>query len=557
MADEPINDRRHPVEHNPAAMCCTARSGASFSAGILSLSSGTLTVISLQPDDDLASVRHRFGWLDSGRVGLALPWDLRFLSRALDFDLLHREAKRHQLELAVISPDPERRRLARKCGFAAFPDVRSAQETASWHTRAPTLPQPPSRHWWNEPVDLRPRRKRRARPWLVAITLLLRIFVFLLVVAVLAASAYITVPSAQVTLRPDGQEFTMIVPVSADPETDAVDQTTRVIPARRVGVEVEGYTQVETTGLFDVPTGRATGQVLFANLLLQDYIVPAGTVVRTSSTSYPIRFRTVADVAVPAGGQALVPVESLSSGVGNVGAYQINQVEGVVSSAVRVINPQRTTGAEPTETRVVTQSDYDRARAQAIRQLLDQAHAEMGQLEVLLPTEFVPRQTLRIEAVPKEAFSRFIGEQADIVGLNMRLLVSGLAVDVDNAEVVAYSALSRRLPEGYSLVTAWFEVGEVAEENIGPGKITIFVTAYGNAAAMLSEDAAVDLIKGQLVADARARLISELPLSADPQITVWPETLERVPLLPMRINIRVVPEDQAEGPRSGPVSMAE
>jgi hypothetical protein len=374
---------------------------------------------------------------------------------------------------------------------------------------------------------------------------MLRILIFLLAIAVLAGSAYIIIPSAEVTLFPAGQEFRTIVPVSADPEIEGVDQSARLVPARRVGVEVEGYFEVETTGIMDIAVGKTSGEVLFTNLLTQDYIVPAGTIVRTSSSSYPVRFRTTADVSVPPAGQATAPVESLEAGIGNVGAYQINRVEGVAASAVRVINSQRTAGAEPTEAHVVTQEDYDRARDALIRQLLDQAHAEMGTLDVLLPTEFIPRQTLRIEAVPKEAYSRFIGEQADKTGLNMRLLVSGLSVDVDNAEVVAYNVLSRRLPPGYKLVDAWFDVGEVAEEDIGPGKLTLFVTAHGYAAAHLDAETAIAMIEGQRVADARSRLRASFPLAEEPRITVWPERMDRLPILPMRISVEVVPESQA------------
>jgi len=370
----------------------------------------------------------------------------------------------------------------------------------------------------------------------------------LLALLILAASAYIVVPSGVVTLVPLGKEFTTVVPVSVDADLEMVDHVTRVIPARRVGVEVEGYIEVETTGLMNVAAGRTTGVVLFTNLLAQNYVVPVGTVVRTSSTSYPIRFRTTADVAVPAGGQATVPIEALEYGVGNVGAFRINQMEGVAASAVRVINPEPTTGAEPKETRVVVQADYDRVRKQLMQQLLDQAYVEMGDL--LESAEILLRQSLRIEAVPKEAYTRFVTEQADTVGLNMRLLVSGLAVDVDNAEAVAYTNLSRRLPPGYMLVNAHFELGEVVEEDIGPGWFTFFVTARGYAAAALDTDRVVAFIRGQRIADARERLLEEFPLAEAPHVVVWPEQVERLPLLPLRISVQVLPQGQAVGQAS-------
>ena len=513
------------------------------------------SIVELQPQDDFASVRHRLSWLDRGRVVLVLPWDIQFLSRALDFDVLRREADRWQLEIAIVSADPERRHLARGCGFPAFASVEEAQRTEVWRCRAPSPAEPPPSHWWQEAIDLRPRRVRLHGRWFDWAKLVTRTGIFLAALLVLAGTAYAIIPSAVVTLVPAGREFTTIIPVSVDPEVESVNHAERVIPARRVGVEVEGYGEVETTGMMDVILGRAGGTVLFTNLLVENFVVPAGTVVRTSSTSYPLRFRTTAEVAVPAGGQATAPVEALEERIGNVGAFQINQVEGVAASAVRVINPEPTTGAEPKEARVVTQADYDQVRRQLTQQLLDQAYVEMG--ELLEPTEFLLRESLFIQAVPKESYTRFISEQADSVGLDMGLLVSGLAADVDNAETVAYVDLSSRIPPEYRLVDARFEVGEVAEEDVGPGWYTFFVSARGYASAALDANAAVDAVRGQPLVDTRERLLAEFPLAEAPQVKIWPENLERMPLLPLRIRVEVVPQTEAVGSSPDPQAVSQ
>ncbi|MEE8391291.1 MAG: hypothetical protein V3S14_10925 [Anaerolineae bacterium] len=509
----------------------------------------TGSVVELQPQDDFFSVRHRLSWLDSGRVVLVIPWDMHFLSCGLDFDLLRREAERRQLEVAVASADPERRTLARGCGFPAFATAKAAKEAKVWRSHSSEQAEPPPRFWWDEDVALQPHPVRPRARWLGWVRFGMHFVVFMLVLAILAGSAYAVVPSGVVTLVPAGREFSTIVPVSVTSDVETVDHTTRVIPARQLGAYVAGYAEIETTGTMSIISGRATGVVLFTNLLVQNYTVPAGTLLRTSSTGYPIRFRTTADVTVPAGGQATAPIEALGVGVGNVGAFQINRVEGVAASAVRVINPEPTRGAEALDERVVTQADYDRVRRQLMRQLLD--HASVGELNALLePTEILLRQSLRVESVPKESYNRFVTEQADTVGLEMQLLVSGLAVDVDNAETVAYVNLSSRLPPGYALVDAHFELGEVAEEDIGPGRFTFFVTARGYAAVGLDADTAVDLVRGQPVAYAREQLLSKFPLAQDPQIVLWPEWperlkwLERLPFLPLRIRVQILPQGQ-------------
>jgi len=53
---------------------------------------GLTTVLELQPQDDLASLRHRLRTVGAGRVVLDLPWDVQCLSRPVDFDLLIRAA---------------------------------------------------------------------------------------------------------------------------------------------------------------------------------------------------------------------------------------------------------------------------------------------------------------------------------------------------------------------------------------------------------------------------------------------------------------------------------
>jgi hypothetical protein len=97
------------------------------------------------------------------------------------------------------------------------------------------------------------------------------------------------------------------------------------------------------------------------------------------------------------------------------------------------------------------------------------------------------------------------------------------------------------------LVDARFEVGEVAEEDIGPGSFTFFVTAQGYAAAALDANAAVSLIRGRPLAETQELLEAEYPLAEPPRVIVWPEWLDRMPLLPLRIAVEVVPQDQPAG----------
>jgi len=522
------------------------------------------SVIELRPHDDLASLRYALDRVENGRVALRLPWDLRFLSRQLDFDLLDREARRRRLQVAIVSPDPERRVLASGCGFPTFATVEDAVTRERWNGRGPDGVEPPPSYWWEEEPDLRRARGRRVPSWLAWVRDGFRCLIFSLVIVAVAASAYAIVPTAEITVVPAGQVVTVSVPIAVDPEIESAamseDGVGAVLPSRRVGLEVEGHAEVAVTETATVASGRATGEVLFTSRLSQDYLVPAGTIVRTSSTSYPIRFRTTADVVVPADGQARAPIQALDERTGNVGAYQINRVEGVAGSAVRVINPAATTGAEAKEVAVVVQEDYDRVRERLTQELLNQAYDDLHTL--LEPSEFLPYPSLRVEAVPKKAYTHFIGEQADKVGLNMRLLVSGQAVNADQAREIARDVLLSKLPSGHQLVDARFDVGEVIENEDGPAWFTFSVEGQGYAAAAISEDQVIARVRGKRLPEARTELMRSFPLGEPPEVEAWPtwpdwlSPLERVPLVPIRIEVHVTPElpDYWEGAalRSGP-----
>lgn len=497
-------------------------------------------IVHLQPDDDLAVVRDRLNRAANGRVLLVLPWDARFLSDALDVELVQREAERLGLEVAVVSEDPDRRMRIGGAGLPVFASVERAQAARRWPRPERPPVEPPPTGWWEEPVPIQPPRARVLPPWTRGVHLGVRLLIFLATLLLIVASAYIIVPRATITLVPAGETVSLIVPVSAGREVESVDTEARLIPSRRVGDYFEGNIEVATTGTAPYQSGRATGTVLFANRLAQDVTVPVGTLVRTSAASFPVRFVTTQEVVVPALGQAPAPVEALEDGpVGNVGANLINQVEGVAGLALRVTNPEPMRGGSTQDVRAVSQEDMDRARELLTEQLLGEAYQVLqGYLE---PTEFMPQASLAVQASTL-SYNRFLNERADVLGLHMQLLITGEAIDRDNAETVAYAALTRRLPAGYTLVDTAFQIGEMAEEPQAAGDFTFYVTAEGRAAADIDPAAVREAVRGRPLADALQQLEANFPLASPPSIQVWPDWLRRLPVLPLRIDVRVVPE---------------
>jgi hypothetical protein len=370
-----------------------------------------------------------------------------------------------------------------------------------------------------------------------------------MVLGIAALTIFLAMPSAHIVLSPEGIAYSAIVPISVAPELEQVDLQRNVIPARRIGDEFEGYAQVATTGRGYAFSGRARGWVYFTNLLGQDYRVPKGTIVRTSSTSFPVRFATTEEVVLPAFGQAEAPIEALEEGPrGNVSAYQINQVEGVAGFAVRVTNLRPTSGAEREVIPTVAEADKARVWDLAAERVLAEAYNRLQDSSYLQPGEFLPRQALVIQAVPKQAYTHLVGEQTNTLGLMLRLLITGQAVHVSDVQAVAYRKLATLLPEGYTLTDARFEYGEAAEEDVGPGIFTFYVTAHAYASTEIDTERAEALILGKRIENAEEALLANLPLSAPPEITVTPEWFPWIPQLPIRTQIEVVPGQHTDTP---------
>ena len=192
-------------------------------------------------------------------------------------------------------------------------------------------------------------------------------------------------------------------------------------------------------------------------------------------------------------------IEALDEGPsGNVDPYQINLVEGVVGFAVRVTNPNATFGAASTAVATVADADRERAWNLAAQRVMAEAYNGLQDSAYLEPGEFLPNQALAIQATPKQAYTHLSGEETPVLGLALRLLVTGQAINVNHVQAVAYRQLASQLPEGYTLQDARFEYGEAAEEDVGPGLFTFYVTTYGAAASDIDSEAALRLVLGSL-----------------------------------------------------------
>ena len=501
-------------------------------------------VITLEPEDDLNSIRDRLEWIQAGRVLLVFPPGEEPVSDQLGLRLIQRQAGRQQLELGIVCSDPALLAEARSLGIPVFPTLEIGQ-SRTW--RWPWKPQeqervlhaPPT----PDPGDLYEMHRRNSpRPtWQVWLGRIGGLALSIMVLAVLFVAAVYIVPGADVTLYPSTDTLNVTAVVIGDPAVEESDYENGVIPARLIRVQVSWRGSAATTGFTDIPDAPATGMVVFINQQSDPVTVPSGTVVRTSAGT-TIRFRTTRTVEVPGavGGTIEAPIVAVDSGPwGNVEVNLINQIEGALALQLNVRNLSPTEGGGVRQVKAVTQADLDRLRGQVLQQLFQLAKAEMANW--MTASEFLADESLALFLVQEEDFSRYVGEQADAVELDMTALIQGYVVDSNEGYGVVYTTLTQETPAGYQLIPSSISQprrGEVLTVD-DEGRVTFLMQGQATVAATIDQNAIEENVRGQDIEAATAWIVDNVPVEQPPEISVWPAAFGRMPYLPIRITTHV------------------
>ena len=518
-------------------------------------------VIELPADVPLAAIQGQVARARAPRVLLVLPAGSQVLANPARLRLIHRQAMRQGVQVALVTNDYRTRRLARRAGFSVFSRLRRGERSRRWRGSRlePPLPSLPGSRQAGAPSRVGHRRKgrpqsltRRDPPLLHDRSLprwvhwgeALQLLVFLLIsLAGVAALLLFVVPVATVTLVAPRQPVTVSVPVVAAVGVEEVDYQAGQIPARVVQTRVEGNGTIGTTGRRDEPADHAKGVVLFINRRESEVQVPELTVVGTS-TGINVSFQVTQAITVPAGiGQTMqAGVEAVEPGPeGNVSAFTLNRVQGPLSLALGVINELPTEGGSFREVGVVTETDKDLLRDSLLQEVRQVSYQRLG--DMLRQGEFVPPDTVDT-FVMAETFDRFSGEASEVLGLRLELLARGLAVDTSSADEMAARALREQVPEGVRLLEeeVKYEHGAMTILDEEMGKIGFSATASATTIGSVDGAAVRMAIRTMTLPDALATLRRDFELGAEPEVTLRPDWLGVVPWLPLRIHVRVLEE---------------
>ncbi len=509
-----------------------------------------LQIIQLESYDDVISARDRLTFVKAERVLLILPKGGGILRRKLDLVLLQREAARRGARLALISDDLDVVENARDLNISVFRSLRESQRKRWRKPRRRVFENGLNRP---EPLDALDRHELRLRASrLRPLTAqqrrqqrLVRDIAAIALVTVVLTAAYLLLPAAEVIITPSQAQISASLPIIADPNATQIDVERGRVPAMAEFLEVEAAVSIPPSGLVDVPSGRATGEVTFYNLVESGVEVPANTIL--STVGGRVRFRTLTDATLPpgVGSTAKVPIEALDESLGvagNVQAGAIINIEGPLSRALSVRNLEPTRGGTVREQRTVTRADYDRlliiGRAQLLQNALAEVSARLGGTQIVVPNG------IRIlnEGAEEVTYSAFIGDQVDVLSLTLRARVQALVIDEQMARQAVLARLSREIPSGQRLLLDTIAYNRSPLQAADPqGRVTFLM--YATASVMANVDSALvrQRLAGLSVEAALARLNRELLLDPlrPPQITLYPDLFGRLPVLPARITVTI------------------
>ncbi len=495
----------------------------------------TEQIMYLEDNDDIASIRDRLDWARAERVLLIVPSRCRALTNAINLKLLQRHAANLALDVALVSRKRGIRKLSRELDIDVFTSVGQAQQ-AGWRGafEAEDLP-----HRVHDLDGVQGRRKpvplQRDDSQFVQ-QIIAFVFFGMLFLIVLAGALFV-VPSANVILIPAVEPISETIEIQADPEVATIDYEIALIPARAIEVEVEGTDRIPTASKRDTADARATGTVIFVSQVDEPVFVPLGTGVSTSSGT-TIRFTTVEEATVPPKETVEVKIVAVDPGPsGNVQQHLINTIGNqALARQLKVINDKPTGGGNVRQAGVVTQADKDRLRTLLLQQLQQKAYAKL--LDLLNEQEFVPPESMEV-AILDEVYDEFVGEEADALGLEMRVRAIGTAIGGHEANTLVLRLLQARVDAEHQLIPQGLEFRPGQVTKVEGRKVSFIMKASGFVAARVDTQGIINGIRGRSVAEAKRYLSQYLALRQEPVIQVTPSWLGRVPWLPFRIFISI------------------
>ncbi|MFN8401687.1 MAG: baseplate J/gp47 family protein [Anaerolineales bacterium] len=489
-------------------------------------------IITLESHDDLISVRDKLSWAKTPRILLVWPKYEKVTLRILDLKVLQRHADSLGAQLGLVTRRMNVRHDAESLGIPVFRTTTAAQKEA-WGEPGPRVqrtPKPPQKGL----RQLRDEVYVKEPAWRTS--LLGRVLAFTAGVMAVLVLAGLFVPRAVVTLSPDAQAVSIVIPVNASTAFDTVSLSGE-IPAQDISVTVHNEQTIQVSSLVSVPKTKATGVVQFTNLGPDEQIIPAGTVVASNTL---IRFATLNETRLPAGVDETVEVkvEALEAGEqGNLESSTIDVIEGTLGLSAKVTNLEATIGGTNDEVLGATEEDRATLRDSVLAGLTAIAEAQIR--SQIGAKDFLISDTIAMKGIKNEAFTPPLGGEAPTLTYAVDAEFTAHYILEEDLQALAVSSVMASIPQGFS------PTGDMTlTPNEVPITDTTGITRFPLQATQSTlRDVNVmqilSLIRGRNAQKAALLVKDTLALQNEPQIEITPSWWKWLPLIPFNISVKI------------------
>lgn len=491
-------------------------------------------IITLESHDDLISVHDKFSWAKTPRILIVWPKYEKVVLRLLDLKILQRHADSLGAQLGLVTRRANVRRDAESLGIPVFKSTVAAQRNL-WPDSAPRsrrVPKAPRR-------DLRRIRDtvcEKESAWRTSLSG--RVLAFAAGVIAVLAVAGLFVPHVSLTLFPQSQTQSVVIPVVASRSVEAVS-VTGAIPARELSVTVEAQQSLAVTSSISVPKSKSQGIARFKNLRQTEVKIRAGTVVSTGMEP-PIKFLTLHDVLLEPGLDKFVdvPIEALQSGSsGNVDGESISIVEGPLGLSVSVVNLNPITGGADSRVTGATNSDREKLRKMVMEDLL--RDAEVRLLAQIAPADLLLADTLEVIKVTEENFVPAAGQPGKTLTLIMQVEFSARYVLADDLDQLTSDTLDTSIPNGFTPYRA-ASLKALTKPLTDKEGVTHFeLEATRTLLRHVDTLQVYSIVRGRQLKTVKNELTSTLLLRDDPVIELVPRWWPWLPLIPFNISMEI------------------
>ena len=494
-------------------------------------------IITLESHDDLISVRDRMSWAKAPRILLVWPKFERVTLRPVDLRVLQSHARALGAELGLVTRISNVKRNAQGFGIPVFESTAAAQREAWPAKRLPkSLRLQKSKPNLRAMIAMKEQSKAEEAKW--RSKPIARVGFFAVgVIAVLTVTA-LFIPRAAIKLTPISQQQSIMIPVSANPDTASVFISGSV-PARQTSALVAVTQTMAITSQGAVPNDKSEGIARFTNLTQIDLTIPAGTVIYTTD-SPSIKFQTVNITHLPGGSKKFVevPIIALEAGSsGNVAANAIQAIDGSLALSASVTNPDPTAGGTDLTATEAADADrqhlHDMVTAALDQQARQEVAASIGAHDLLLPN------TLKADAPSQETYDPPAGQPGDMLKLTMSVQYSAQYVTADDLTQLAQTVLDASMPEGFvsNPDTMQFNSTNVFAADQS-GSTHFNLQAERVITRQIQSSQVIFSALGLSPIYAKQVLQSNLPLAAPPTIDMSPSWWPWMPLIPFRIEVQ-------------------